>query len=34
MGQNLMSKVIEHLTQQLNIKKNYFSPHHTQANGK
>ena len=28
------SKVIEHLAQQLSIKKNYISPHQPQANGK
>ena len=34
MGQNFKSRVIEHLSQQLGIKKTYICPHHSQANRK
>ena len=33
-GTEFKSKLIEHLTQQLGIKKTYISPHHPQSNGK
>ena len=33
-GTEFTSKLIEHLSQQLGIKKTYISPHQAQANGK